>query len=112
MERSGPDDARDDAWEFDDESDDVIYPAAPIPPHERTWRHPSEMGEAAWVRSEPPVHIGRGLLVTSGAIGSALGVAVLYLLAPAGGTTPHAAPTATSSIATIRSTVGAGLASR
>lgn len=110
MERSGPDDARDDAWEFDDESDDVIYPAAPIPPHERTWRHPSEMGEAAWVRSEPPVHIGRGLLVTSGAIGSALGVAVLYLLAPAGGTTPHAAPTATSSIATIRSTVVADAA--
>ncbi|MFN8021844.1 MAG: PDZ domain-containing protein [Acidimicrobiales bacterium] len=104
MERSGPDDARDDAWEFDDESD-PIYPAAPVPPHERTWRHPSEMGQAAWVRSEPPVHIGRGLLVTSGAIGSALGVAVLYLLAPTGGGTPHAGPTATSSIVTVRSTI-------
>ena len=42
--------------------------------------------------TEPPVTIGRGLLVTSGAIGSALGVAVLYLLLPAGGAAPSASP--------------------
>lgn len=134
MERSGPDDARDDAWDeqnareardargdgqddalrfggrgfemFDDlddlEDDPHAYPVAPLPRHERTWRHPSEMGEAAWVRTEPPVAIGRGLLVTSGAIGSALGVAVLYLMLPTGAGTPSAGPAATSSFAAER----------
>ncbi len=109
MERSGPDDARDDAPDdaWGDAWDDAAptYPPAPIPAHERTWRHPSEIGQAAWATSEPPVTIGRGLLVTSGAIGSALGVAVLYLLLPAGIATPSASPTVTSSISTARSAV-------
>ncbi len=109
MERSGPDDARDDAP--DDAWGDAwvdaapSYPPAPIPAHERTWRHPSEIGQAAWATSEPPVTLGRGLLITSGAIGSALGVAVLYLLLPAGIATPSASPTVTSSISTARSAV-------
>lgn len=109
MERSGPDDARDDAPDdaWGDAWDDAAptYPPAPIPAHERTWRHPSEIGQAAWATSEPPVTIGRGLLITSGAIGSALGVAVLYLLLPAGIATPSASPTVTSSISTARSAV-------
>ncbi len=103
MERSGPDDARDDAPDDAWDDDAPTYPVAPLPAHERNWRHPSEIGEAAWVRSEPPVTIGRGLLVTSGAIGSALGVAVLYLLLPAGGSVPSASPTATSSMSSIAS---------
>ncbi|CAB4565927.1 MAG: PDZ domain-containing protein [Actinobacteria bacterium] len=142
MERSGPEDARDDAHDdptdgsgaapgrpddhdplrgyerfrgfrpfegfdpFDDsdDSDDLVelYPPAPVPAHERTWRHPSELGLAAWQQTEPPVAIGRGLLVTTGAIGSALGVAVLYLMLPVGGL-PSASPTATSSTALLRS---------
>lgn len=102
MERSGPDDARDDAPDDGWDDDAPIYPAAPIPAHERTWRHPSEIGQTAWATSEPPVTIGRGLLVTSGAIGSALGVAVLYLLLPAGAPSPSASPTVTSSIASLR----------
>ncbi|MEZ5251091.1 MAG: hypothetical protein R2713_18285 [Ilumatobacteraceae bacterium] len=96
MERSGPDDARDDAW------DDESYPPAPLPPHERAWRHPSELAHSEWVRSEPPVAVGRGLLVTTGAIGSALGVAVLYLMLPTGAGGPTASPTVTSSIAALR----------
>ena len=102
MERSGPDDARDDAPDDGWDDDAPIYPAAPIPAHERTWRHPSEIGQTAWTATEPPVTIGRGLLVTSGAIGSALGVAVLYLLLPAGAPSPSASPTVTSSVATLR----------
>lgn len=101
------------AYEMFDDLDDLdddpeawnAYPPAPLPPHERAWRHPSEMGEAAWVRSEPPVTIGRGLLVTSGAIGSALGVAVLYLMLPTAAGTPSARPTATSSFLTERAAV-------
>jgi hypothetical protein len=102
VERSGPDDARDDAPDDGWDDDAPIYPAAPVPAHERTWRHPSEIGQTAWVASEPPVTIGRGLLVTSGAIGSALGVAVLYLLLPAGAPSPSASPTVTSSVVSLR----------
>ena len=62
-----------------------LYGPAPLPAHERRWRHPSEIGQAAWVLTEPPVAIGRGLLVTTGAIGCMLGIAVLWLLVPVGG---------------------------
>lgn len=101
MERSGPDDA----W---DDSGDPLYPPAPVPAHERTWRHPSEVGKAAWELSEPPVAIGRGLMVTTGAIGSVLGVAVLWLLSPMGGAdAPAAAPVVTQASAVVRTTEAA-----
>ncbi len=58
------------------------YPEAPVPQHERIWRHPSELGEAMWQRSEPPLAIGRGLLITSGAIGGLLALAVLWAMLP------------------------------
>jgi len=48
VERSGPEDARDDAPDDPWDDDAPTYPAAPLPVHERTWRHPSEMGHAAW----------------------------------------------------------------
>lgn len=62
--------------------DEQRYPNAPLPPHERAWRHPSELGQAAWVRSEPPLSIGRGLLATTGVIGGLLGLAVLWAMLP------------------------------
>lgn len=68
--------------EFDE---DEQYPAAPAPPHERAWRHPSEIGQDVWVRSEPPLTIGRGLLATTGAIGGLLAIAVLWAMLPGGG---------------------------
>jgi S1-C subfamily serine protease len=61
---------------------DEEYPDAPVPQHERVWRHPSELGEAMWQRSEPPLAIGRGLLITSGAIGGLLALAVLWAMLP------------------------------
>lgn len=100
MERSEPSDAWDDAG--DDAGDAAPYGPAPLPAHERTWRHPSEVGQATWVLTEPPVAIGRGLLVTTGAIGCVLGIAVLWLLMPiGGGLAPSASPTATSSFVTL-----------
>jgi membrane-associated protease RseP (regulator of RpoE activity) len=97
VERSEPADAWDEGGEGDD------YPSAPIPAHERTWRHPSEIGQAAWVAAEPPVAIGRGLMVTTGAIGCVLGVAVLWLLTPMGsGLAPSASPIATSAVTAAR----------
>lgn len=104
MEWSDRDDAwGDDAW---DDADAAAtprgpgdYPPAPVPAHERTWRHPSEVGQhtnQAWAFAEPPVALGRGLLVTTGMIGCALGVAILWLMVPAGGD-PPTAETASSS---------------
>lgn len=63
-------------------NDDESYEAAPLPAHERVWRHPSEMGEQAWVMSEPPLAIGRGLTVATGTIGCVLALAVLWTMLP------------------------------
>lgn len=83
----------------DGTADDSIYPSAPLPAHERAWRHPSELGHADWVASEPPLAVGRGVLVATGAIGSVLGLAVLWMLVPAGlPTPPAAAPTVSQSM--------------
>jgi S1-C subfamily serine protease len=65
-----------------------------LPAHERTWRHPSEIGRAIWVHAEdPPIAIGRGLLVTTGAIGGLLSLAVLWAMLPSAGRGGIASPT-------------------
>lgn len=46
------------------------------------WRHPSEIGQQAWTRSEPPLTIGRGLTAATGAIGGLLAMAVLWTMLP------------------------------
>ncbi len=75
------------------------YPPAPLPPHERTWRHPSEIGRATWTHTEPPLAIGRGLLITTGAIGGLLSIAVLWAMLPSPGRGSNAAPTVVTSTA-------------
>jgi S1-C subfamily serine protease len=70
-----------------------------VPPHERTWRHPSEIGRATWVHTEPPLAIGRGLLVTTGAIGGLLAIAVLWAMLPSAGRGGVASPTVVTSTA-------------
>ncbi len=64
-------------WDDDDQ-----YPAAPLPAHERRWRHPSEVGNHAWAQGEPALAIGRGLSAATGAIGVALTLAVLWAMLP------------------------------
>lgn len=94
MERG---DRRDGSWDGDPEDRDdsaTAYPAAPVPAHERAWRHPSELGQAQWAMSEPPLVIGRGLLVTTGAFGALLGVALLWMLVPIGADTAPRVATA------------------
>lgn len=57
------------------ESGDDDYPVAPVPPHERVWRHPSELGGGHMMVVEPQPVVGKGL---------AAGAAVLSLLLVAG----------------------------
>ncbi len=92
MEWSDPDDAWGDE-RADERAAGSAYPPAPVPAHERAWRHPSEVGHhanQAWAIAEPPVALGRGLLVATSMVGCALGVAILWLLVPAGGDAPVA----------------------
>lgn len=68
-----------------------------MPPHERVWRHPSEIGAHAWATSEPPIAIGRGLTATTGLIGGVLALTVLWTMLPT-----HAGRSA---VVSVRSTV-------
>lgn len=86
-------------WPDDDAPDDSAYPPAPLPAHERVWRHPSELGGAVWTHSEPPLTIGRGLLLTTGAIGGLLSLAVLWAMLPSAGRGGFASPTVITSTA-------------
>ncbi len=61
---------------------DPEYPRAPLPAHERAWRHPSEVGSNEWATSEPPLVVGRGLSVATGTVGAALAVGLLWLMIP------------------------------
>lgn len=80
--------------------DGELYPPAPIPAHERVWRHPSEVGAHAWATTEPPLVLGRRLVALTGAVGALLVLAVVMTLLPT-----HAGRSA---VMSVRSTVNAG----
>jgi S1-C subfamily serine protease len=101
VERSEPD---------DDAVGGDAYPPAPLPAHERTWRHPSELGRAVWVHNDPPITIGRGLLLTTGAIGGLLSLAVLWAMLPSAGRGGVAGPTVVTS--TANDALGPGVTAR
>ena len=65
-----------------DWQNDADYPRAPLPAHERSWRHPSEVGAEHWVQSEPPLVVGRGLSVATGTVGAVLALGLLWLMVP------------------------------
>ncbi|MBI4884308.1 MAG: PDZ domain-containing protein [Actinobacteria bacterium] len=83
----------------DGELNDDEQQPAPLPAHERVWRHPSEVGHRQWALSEPPLFIGRGLAATTGAIGVMLAFALLWTMMPT-----EAGRTA---VISVRSTVAA-----
>jgi S1-C subfamily serine protease len=59
-----------------------------------------------WTHTEPPITIGRGLLITTGAIGGLLSIAVLWAMLPSAGRGGFAAPTVVASTANdLESTV-------
>ncbi len=59
-----------------------------------------------WTHTEPPITIGRGLLVTTGAIGGLLSLAVLWAMLPSAGRDSQAAPTVVTSRANDASSAG------
>ena len=63
-------------------NEDEQDPLAPLPAHERQWRHPSEFGQQQWQGTEPALTIGRGLTAATGAIGGMLAIAVLWTMLP------------------------------
>lgn len=64
-----------------DEPVDPTRPA-PVPPHERPWRHPSEVGAQAWALSEPPVVLGRGLAAATATLSLVLSAVLLMTMLP------------------------------
>lgn len=64
-------------WELDPEDDD--FPRAPLPPHERTWRHPSELSPSAMPVGRP---FGRTTLIGTSVVGVVLVFGLMQLLLP------------------------------
>ena len=81
----------------DEWNDDEQGLPAPLPAHERAWRHPSEIGDQAWRQAEPPLAIGRGLTIATGTVGCVLAMAVLWTMLPT--------QAGRSAVATVRSTI-------
>lgn len=87
--------------------DDDAYPVAPVPKHERSWRHPSEVGQQVWVHTEPPMTVGRGVLVSVVAMGGLLVVGALWVVLSANAGTfarrnaPNAEPLAAGAASTL-----------
>ena len=73
----------------DDDQPETEYTAAPQPPHERPWRHPSEIGfAAASIQALTPIDIGRrgrGLVGFSCVAGAILISGLLLVLTPRSG---------------------------
>ena len=73
----------------DDTNPDDSYSPAPQPPHERMWRHPSEVGFAAVsLQALTPIDIGRrgrGLVGFSCIAGTVLILGLLVILVPRAG---------------------------
>ncbi len=80
----------------------AVYPPAPLPLHERTWRHPSELGlrEPFVIPPTPARRVNRGLLVAAGVAGVACAVGLALLMATSGSGTP-AARTAAPTLAAV-----------
>ncbi len=60
----------------------ISYPSGPVPPHERIWRHPSELGFATVAAADAaPVNIGRTgrSLLGIASVGGAFLIAVLFV---------------------------------
>ncbi len=72
--------SHDDWGDHRDEDLDAEYPAAPTPPHERLWRHPSELAASTVTQLPTTTAVGRGFFVLTGVAAIALGFGLVQLL--------------------------------
>ncbi|HEY5877125.1 MAG TPA: PDZ domain-containing protein [Ilumatobacteraceae bacterium] len=72
--------SRDDWGDHRDEELDAEYPAAPTPPHERLWRHPSELAASTVTEMPTTTAVGRGFFVLTGVAAIALAFGLVQLL--------------------------------
>lgn len=91
----------DGAWDGEDS-----IPPAPVPRHEREWRHPSELGRPELVTFETR-SVGKGALVVAGLTGVALSLVLGRMLIPSGGdtTAQNSEPASTSASAALATPV-------
>lgn len=70
--------------EWDD--DEPVVPPAPLPAHERSWRHPSELAAAQQRTTTTPPPLpggpGRAIAVAAGTVGVLIGIGLLTLMLP------------------------------
>lgn len=77
------------------------WPPAPLPPHERTWRHPSELGATTvHVVAPPPAGISRKATAATVAVGVLLVAGAVRLMIPASGASTGATDVAGLTIVT------------
>lgn len=74
--------------DLDDEHDDDVW-RAPLPAHERDWRHPSEVAELITF-DDTVSGASRALVVASAAAGLVLVAALAVMITPSSGSTPLA----------------------
>lgn len=79
------------------ESGDDDYPVAPMPPHERAWRHPSELGGGQMMVVEPPAAIGKGLAAGAAVLGLLLVAGLTRIMVP-GDSDPDLAASVTAAV--------------
>lgn len=72
--------SRDDWGDHRDEDLDAEYPAAPTPPHERLWRHPSELAASTVTEMPTTIAVGRGFFMLTGVAAIALAFGLVQLL--------------------------------
>src|SRR5262245_43648554 len=90
-----------------DRYDFAFVGSPPIPPHERTWRHPSELAAAEWhaIRHTEPQRTTRGFAIATGTMGL-VAVAVLTLtVTPGTHESPVAISATTSPVSTRESAI-------
>ncbi|WP_420452699.1 hypothetical protein [Ilumatobacter sp.] len=73
---------------------------APLPPHERTWRHPSEL--APTVDDVDPGWNGRGWVLAAGTVATMMAAVMVLALSPPRSPSPTAVSATTVPAATIR----------
>ncbi|MEP1126441.1 MAG: hypothetical protein ABJH68_21360 [Ilumatobacter sp.] len=63
---------------------------APLPPHERAWRHPSELATATAVGLDTPVNGGRAVVLATGVAAVMMAAVMVVALTPPRATAPSA----------------------